>query len=762
MRPLLGLYWLLASCATYGDAEPPMEGLTQSVEVAKAERSRGFGGAPEADDAKEFEEAEAAPMAPPPAPAPRPRPSPGREKADKRQLKLAAADGDDGVQAEPAEPADEVATRSWFPESMLWEPLVETGDDGVAVVPLTVPDQLTTWRVLALAHDREGQQGGAVHSFDGTLPVYVEPVMPGWLFAGDELLLPVQAVNASGAAVAGRIEVMATGAVSGRGIAEVSLSAGGSTVRSLPLSVDAAGDAVVKATLFAGEHSDSAERRVRVREVGRPVEGAAGGVLSGERSFTVAAPDGADPRTDRVEVLVFPGPLAVVQAEVDRVAGGATSPYGAYGFAVATHARRLGASMGVDIDASTVRALQIVAWQRVVRAARAPSTGQAADLLLALRDVEGHELAEGLRDRLVQTVVAGQRADGTYSRDATSTAQRVVVETALAAMALPPSEQGARLRAAGAIERLMPQIDDAYTASVVVASGLVGPEVSEELRSVVVKALEERDGRYRLSVPPNVRNAWGAPVGLAEARVFAALALEGHDARGDLVAALMQDWSARHGFGAGGVDPLALKAVVEALPGVAAPVEVVLRADGRELARGMVDPTQPRVPVVLAGPLGGGTGALTLSAEPEVPGLAYVATRRSWVPWTNDDRVPGVDVEVSTRSLAAGRTGELVIEVAAPKGARLTLEQGLPAGVVVDEGALAGRLAGQLVGHSVQQGSLELRTRAFTAGEVMRLVVPVTPAFGGRFATEPLWVSVDGGPSTSLPPLVWEVVAEGA
>lgn len=761
LHPLL-LTALLSGCAMYSasDEAPNAEGKLAQELAADEDDGIGFGGGfaePVAASAPmDMEESEAEPMEE--ASRSRPRPARGRrEAADKKGEAKPSADGDDAGEGE----GDAPTVRSWFPESMLWEPLVETGPDGVAVVPVTVPDQLTTWRVLALAHDREGQQAGAVHTFDGTLPVYVEPVVPGWLFAGDELLLPVQAMNASSGRVEGRIEVRASGALQGSGVAPVSLGAGGSLVRTLPLSVRGAGQAGVSATLFAGDASDAAERSIPVRPTGRPVVGSVGGVLTDSRSVTVAAPPGTDPSTDRIEVMVFPGPLAVVQAELDRVAGGATSPDGAYGFAVAAQARRLAATTGTELAPDVLRELQIVAYQRVVRAARAPSAGQAADLLLSLGDVEGHALAESLRDRLVRLTENGQRADGTFSREATSTAQRVVVETALAARALPPSAQGARLRAEGAVERLLPQIDDPYTAAVVLASGLVDGAVADALRArVVEEGLVERDGVYDVVVP-DARNAWGLRPSQAEVRAVVALALPEHAARGDLVAALMQSWSAVRGFGAGRADPLALEAIVTALPGTTQPVTVVARLDGREVARGQVDPTQPRIPAVLSAAASGGAGALTLTAEPAVPGLAYVATRRSWVPWSDADRLPGVDVEVEVAGLEVGRLGHAVVRLAAPRGVQLTVTQALPAGATVDEAALAAGSGASVARYDVRPGEVEWTTRPFHAGEVLELRLPVVPGFAGRFATAPLQVAADGARPVALAPVAWAVRAGG-
>ncbi len=59
-----------------------------------------------------------------------------------------------------------------------------TDESGQATVPVRVPDRLTRWRVLALAHSRSGAQAGAVTSFAGTLPTYVDPVVPAFLRTG--------------------------------------------------------------------------------------------------------------------------------------------------------------------------------------------------------------------------------------------------------------------------------------------------------------------------------------------------------------------------------------------------------------------------------------------------------------------------------------------------------------------------------------------------------------------------------------------------
>ncbi|MEQ1565480.1 MAG: alpha-2-macroglobulin family protein [Myxococcota bacterium] len=653
--------------------------------------------------------------------------------------------------------ADEPArTRSWFPEAFLWQPLVETGQGGAATVEFTVPDALTTWRVLGLAHDAQGHQAGAVYTFDGTLPLYVDPVVPGWVFAGDRISLPVQVVSTRASPVSATLEVRAEGAMTGLGVATVSLASAGTDVRTMSFDVIGAGAAKITASLSAGEDSDAAERTVTARPAGRPVETGRGGTLSAERTIRLAGPSGADPTTEEIEVVVFPGPLAVVGAELDRLAAGARPDDAAYAYALSGAVASLSATAGVPVDAAAVRRLRLLAWQRVVYAARAPDAGAASDLVASLRGSDDDPQVHELLPRQVRLVVDGQRADGTWSRTATGSLQGVVVQTAWAARALPEGERGARLRASGAIERHARTVNDPYTAAVVVASGLAEGLTEGLVKQITDAVVTDPDTGADLPVPAGVVNPWGQTPTSSEVLAWAVLALPAdHPARGDLASRLLQRWSGEAGFGAGRADVIALEALVAALPGSAAPVQVSLALDGVVVATASVDPSQPKVPVHLSGaPTAAGPVELTLTSS--APGLAFVATRRSWVPWSDQDRVAGVDLEVTVGDLRAGREGTLNLRAAAPSGAVVRISQGLPAGAFVDPSA---RAAAAEVGATLEvlTDRVIVTTRPFEAGEILELAVPVTPAFAGRFQTGPTEIQVDGAAPVPVRPAVWNV-----
>lgn len=694
--------------------------------------------------------------------------APASTSTSTERLQDGPPDGKHRPKSEPepdAEPSHEPEgggerLRSWFPEAFLWQPLLQTGADGTAALDVRVPDSLTTWRVLALAHDRSGQQAGALHTFQGTLPLYVDPVVPGWLYSGDSLLLPVAAVNTTDEALDASMHLVATGAVRASADASFRLPPAGSDVRSVPLAVTAAGDAFVEVSLDAQSHHDAARRTIPVLPTGKPVVRSLTASLAASRTFELPPPHLADPLTDKIELAVFPGPLAVLGLELERLAAGQHPQQPAYAFALASRLETLASAAGVEVDQALLRRLRIVAWQRIAAQTIAPSPEQATDLLASLGGETEHAQVRAVLPLLVQRVLDGQRADGTWSRQDRSTLQAVLVQTAFAARALPEDQHGPRTRASAAVERHLREVEDGYTAAVLLASGLAEGSTQERLLSLVRESIapDATTGELEVEVPPTVRNALGQAPTRSELLSWAVLALPA-DApeRLDLAALLMQGWSGTTGFGAGPAESVALEAVCSTLGNITGEVGVTLSVAGQALAQGTLDPRQPNVPLRLSAPASDGA-SFQVSSSPAVPGLLFVATRRSYVPWSSADRLSGVEVSVRTSPLSVGRSGVLTLEMSAPSGVSLRVEQPLPSGAVLEDEAEQ-RAREQGAALEVRSDRLVLTTRAFGAGEVQRLELPVIPAFAGRFHTAPLLVAPVGATGVAHEPAVWTVAA---
>ncbi|MFM2246402.1 MAG: hypothetical protein RL071_2476, partial [Pseudomonadota bacterium] len=189
----------------------------------------------------------AAPAAPPPAePAP--------------------ADGAAAPEAGPA-PA-----RAWFPETFLWQPRLRTDATGQATVPVRMPDRLTTWRVLSLAHTADGAQAGALARIETRLSAYVELVPPAFLRLGDQVDLPVLAVNTTSGTLSGALELRVNdGAATAQRTAPLTLLPSAQAQRLEPVRAGRLGPLELSARFTAGEIDDAVVHTVEVLPVGRPL-----------------------------------------------------------------------------------------------------------------------------------------------------------------------------------------------------------------------------------------------------------------------------------------------------------------------------------------------------------------------------------------------------------------------------------------------------------------------------------------------------------
>src|SRR5205085_2341905 len=102
-------------------------------------------------------------------------------------------------------------------------------------------------------------QAGATTDFLGTLPTYVDPVVPPFLIAGDEVRLPLQVVNTTNAAIATKLDLSAVGGVLSSTGGAIMVPAEGSEVQYVTLKVPKPGGAVLKATLGT---TDAIEREI--------------------------------------------------------------------------------------------------------------------------------------------------------------------------------------------------------------------------------------------------------------------------------------------------------------------------------------------------------------------------------------------------------------------------------------------------------------------------------------------------------------------
>ncbi|MBI4751403.1 MAG: carboxypeptidase regulatory-like domain-containing protein [Acidobacteria bacterium] len=95
---------------------------------------------------------------------------------------------------QPSRPLVQLSTprlRKYFPETLLWEPLLETDQTGQVQLHFNLADNLTTWKINALASTMNGELVTGEAEITAFQPFFIEHDPPQVLTVGDELSLPV-------------------------------------------------------------------------------------------------------------------------------------------------------------------------------------------------------------------------------------------------------------------------------------------------------------------------------------------------------------------------------------------------------------------------------------------------------------------------------------------------------------------------------------------------------------------------------------------
>jgi hypothetical protein len=81
--------------------------------------------------------------------------------------------------------------REYFPETLVWQPSIETDGSGRARVSFKLADNITTWKMSVVASTVDGEIGTAEKEILAFQPFFIEHDPPRVLTEGDEIALPI-------------------------------------------------------------------------------------------------------------------------------------------------------------------------------------------------------------------------------------------------------------------------------------------------------------------------------------------------------------------------------------------------------------------------------------------------------------------------------------------------------------------------------------------------------------------------------------------
>lgn len=105
----------------------------------------------------------------------------------------------------------DILTRRNVPDIAYWHPAVVTDHNGNAQVTITLPDNLTTWRLTARGLTADTLVGQATNDVVATRPLLVRPALPRFLTVGDRPVFQAVIQNTTANPVAATVTLAANG-----------------------------------------------------------------------------------------------------------------------------------------------------------------------------------------------------------------------------------------------------------------------------------------------------------------------------------------------------------------------------------------------------------------------------------------------------------------------------------------------------------------------------------------------------------------------
>ncbi len=232
-----------------------------------------------------------------------------------RQLyarKGVSAGGDGGLDISP---------RSVFRYVSYWNPSLPAAEDGTAQFEFEAPDNLTGWRVLAMAVTPTDRMGLGETRFVVNRPTELRPVMPNQVTEGDRFMAGFAVLNRTPGARRLQVEIRAEGALAGgaQGAAPAlsrEMMLGPFERGTLWLPVETAGAGAVRFTAAAGDAQDrdALLHTLAVRPRGALQRAAVYGTLDEERVLErVRFPDGIRLQPGGLTVTLAPTLMAQLE-----------------------------------------------------------------------------------------------------------------------------------------------------------------------------------------------------------------------------------------------------------------------------------------------------------------------------------------------------------------------------------------------------------------------------------------------------------------
>ncbi len=218
--------------------------------------------------------------------------------------------------------------REHFQETLVWQPQLETDKQGRAVLKFKMADNITTWKLAAVASTVDGRIGIAETEFRAFQPFFAEHDPPKVLTEGDEISLPVVLRNYLDKSLSVTTEMKPEHWFTLLGAArqQTKVAAGDSANAVFDFRVTAStAKGKQRVTALSAAASDAIEKPVSVHPDGEELAQTVGSVFANKGNLNLTLPADAIKSSVRAELKIYPNLMAHA---LEGIEGILHRPYG--------------------------------------------------------------------------------------------------------------------------------------------------------------------------------------------------------------------------------------------------------------------------------------------------------------------------------------------------------------------------------------------------------------------------------------------------
>jgi hypothetical protein len=244
------------------------------------------------------------------------------------QLSLKAAELPKTREANTSGQASTPRLREYFPETLLWQPSIETDAEGRAEVRFKLADNITTWKMTVIGSTLDGELGTAEQEIRAFQPFFVEHDPPRILTEGDEIELPVVLRNYLDKEQSVELEIKPESwfTLLGPSHKRSTVASNDATRETFSFrATTSTKEGKQRITATSAETGDQIEKPVSVHPNGEERALTASQILTDRAALDLSIPTETIKNTARAEVKIYPNLLTHVMESVEAIM---ERPYG--------------------------------------------------------------------------------------------------------------------------------------------------------------------------------------------------------------------------------------------------------------------------------------------------------------------------------------------------------------------------------------------------------------------------------------------------